>query len=215
MMNLTFPPSTDRLLCIGAHSDDIEIGCAGTLMAWRQSNPQLQVCWVVMSTDNARAVEARKSAKALLGKALARVILGNFKDGLIPAQFCEAKSFLASIRDWFVPDIVLTHQLNDRHQDHRVIAEMTWQTWRDQLILEYEIPKYEGDLGQPNLYVPLTPKQAGHKLRHLMTHFSSQRSKDWFREPVFSGLMQMRGIECRSASGFAEAFHARKVVLSA
>lgn len=215
MIPLLFPPATPKVLCIGAHSDDIEIGCAGTLLEWRQRYPALQVCWVVMSTDDLRATEARKSARSLLGKTLHQFILGNFKDGHLPAQFSEAKAFLASVRERFSPDVVLTHRLDDRHQDHRLIAEMTWQTWRDQLILEYEIPKYEGDLGQPNLYVPLTRKHADRKLRHLITHFGSQRSKDWFSEPVFSGLMHLRGIECRAESGCAEAFHARKVVLGA
>ncbi len=111
------------------------------------------------------------------------------------------------------PDLVLTHRLEDRHQDHRTVAELTWQTWRDHLILEYEIPKYEGDLGQPNVYVPLTAEQARRKVRHLMRHFGSQRSKGWFSEATFRGLMALRGIECRAPDGQAEALHARKVVL--
>lgn len=213
MISLGFPPSAPRVLCIGAHSDDIEIGCAGTLLEWRQRYPALQICWVVMSTDDLRAKEARKSARALLGSTLTQVILGDFNDGHLPSQFSAAKNFLASVRERFIPDVVLTHRLDDRHQDHRLISEITWQTWRDQLILEYEVPKYEGDLGQPNLYVPLTRKHADRKLRHLMTHFGSQRSKGWFREQVFTGLMHLRGIECRAESGCAEAFHARKVVL--
>lgn len=212
MMSL-FAPSAPRVLCIGAHSDDIEIGCAATLLQWRQRHPALQVCWVVVSTDELRAIEAKNSAHALLGDALSHVILGNFKDGHFPAEFSEIKHFLTSVRERFTSDIVLTHTLDDRHQDHRLIAEMTWQIWRDQLLLEYEIPKYEGDLGRPNLYVPLSRKNADHKLQHLMIHFESQRSKSWFREAVFSGLMHMRGIECRADSGCAEAFLARKVVL--
>jgi LmbE family N-acetylglucosaminyl deacetylase len=210
---LLLPTGTTRVLCIGAHSDDIEIGCAGTLLSWLRQYPLLEVHWVVLSADGERATEARKSARALLGKALKGLDLGSFTDGHLPTQFSEVKGFLASVRDRFPADIVLTHRLEDRHQDHRLIAEMTWQTWRDQLILEYEIPKFEGDLGQPNVYVPLTAAVAQRKLRHLMKHFGSQRSKSWFTEPVFEGLMHLRGVECRAPSGCAEAFHARKVVL--
>lgn len=213
MISFLIAPPAPHVLCIGAHSDDIEIGCAGTLLQWRQRHPALRVCWVVVSTDALRAVEARKSADALLGDTLSHVILGNFQDGHFPAQFSEIKTFLSSVREKFTPDVVLTHTLDDRHQDHRLIAEMTWQVWRDQLILEYEIPKYESDLKQPNLYVPLDQQHVDRKLQHLMIHFESQRSKSWFREAVFSGLMHMRGIECRAESGCAEAFLARKVVL--
>jgi LmbE family N-acetylglucosaminyl deacetylase len=201
------------VLCIGAHSDDIEIGCGGTLLSWARQHDSLEVYWVVLSAEGQRADEARKSARALLGRALKGLELGSFRDGHLQTQFSEAKEFLAGVRDRFCPDIVLTHRLEDRHQDHRLVAEMTWQTWRDQLILEYEIPKFEGDLGQPNVFVPLARAQAQRKVRHLMKHFGSQRSKSWFSEPVFQGLMQLRGVECRAPSGCAEAFHARKVVL--
>lgn len=213
MISLPFASKAPLVLCIGAHSDDIEIGCAGTLLQWRESYPNMQVCWVVMSTNEIRAEEAEKSAQALMGDKLSHLILGGFKDGHFPAQFSELKVFLTSIRQKFDASIVLTHRLDDRHQDHRLISEIAWQTWRDQLILEYEIPKYEGDLGQPNVYIPLASEHASNKLQHLMTYFSSQRSKSWFRETVFSGLMSMRGMECRSASGLAEAFHSRKMVL--
>lgn len=213
MTPLLLPNGTTRVLCIGAHSDDIEIGCAGTLLSWVRQYPMLEVHWVVLSAEGERATEARKSARSLLGKALKGLELGSFIDGHLPTRFSEAKGFLASVRDRFPADIVLTHRLEDRHQDHRLIAEITWQTWRDQLILEYEIPKFEGDLGQPNVYVPLTVAVAQRKLRHLMKHFGSQRSKSWFTEPVFEGLMHLRGVECRAPSGCAEAFHARKVVL--
>ncbi|MGE0099196.1 MAG: PIG-L deacetylase family protein [Hydrogenophaga sp.] len=213
MMPLRFASDTPRVLCLGAHSDDIEIGCAGTLLEWRRQYPCLEICWVVMSAAGERAAEARKSVRSLLGASVRKIELGHFPDGHLPSHYSEAKAFLAGIRDAFTADVVLTHRMEDRHQDHRLIGEMTWQTWRDQWILEYEIPKYEGDLGQPNVYMPLSAASARRKVGHLMKHFGSQRSKSWFTEPVFEGLMQIRGVECRSASGFAEAFHARKMVL--
>ncbi|WP_372657341.1 PIG-L deacetylase family protein [Hydrogenophaga sp.] len=214
MTPLRFPAGAPpKVLCIGAHSDDIEIGCAGTLLSWAKQYPGLQVCWVVLSAEGEREREARKSAKALLGPSLQAVELAQFTDGLMPTQYSAVKSFLTGVRDRFTPHVVLTHRLEDRHQDHRLMAELTWQIWRDQLILEYEIPKFEGDLGQPNVFVPLSKAHAQRKVRHLMKHFGTQRSKSWFSEPVFEGLMQLRGIECRAPSGFAEAFHARKVVL--
>jgi LmbE family N-acetylglucosaminyl deacetylase len=213
MMQMQFASEKPRVLCLGAHSDDIEIGCAGTLLEWSRQYPAMEVCWVVLSSGGERAAEARKSVRALLGSKVKKIALGNFPDGHLPAHFSEAKSFLTDVRDVFTPDVVLTHRMEDRHQDHRLIGEMTWQTWRDQLILEYEIPKFEGDLGQPNVYMPLSARSAQRKVRHLMKHFGSQRSKSWFTEPVFEGLMQIRGVECRAPSGYAEAFHARKVVL--
>lgn len=210
-----FALATDRpprVLCIGAHSDDIEIGCAGTMLEWAARSPGIEVTWVVMSAAGARAAEARRSVRALLPKAKLEIVLGDFADGLLPADFVRAKQFLASVRERCVPDVVFTHRLEDRHQDHRLIAEMTWQVWRDQLILEYEIPKYEGDLSTPNLYVPLSAKLAHKKTRLLMQHFGTQRSKGWFNEEVFRALMTLRGIECRAESGFAEGFHMRKAV---
>jgi LmbE family N-acetylglucosaminyl deacetylase len=139
--------------------------------------------------------------------------LATFRDGFLPAQYSDVKDFLEGVKRECAPDIVLTHRLEDRHQDHRLVAELTWNTWRDHLVLEYEILKYEGDLGQPNVYVPLTAPQAKRKVALLERHFASQRSKAWFAAENFLGLMRLRGLECRSPSGFAEAFHARKVVL--
>jgi LmbE family N-acetylglucosaminyl deacetylase len=141
------------------------------------------------------------------------ILLGEFADGCLPADFGRAKRYLLDLRGRARPDVVLTHRLDDRHQDHRLVAELTWQTWRDHLILEYEIPKYEGDLGQPNVYVPLTPAIAERKVRHLYRHFGSQRGKDWFSAPTFRSLMHLRGIECRSPGGAAEAFQARKLTI--
>ena len=203
-----------RLLCIGAHSDDLEIGCAGTVLTWLGARPTVEVTWVVLSAEAERGVEARRSAMRLLrGAARSRVVLGEFRDGFLPAQYAQAKEFFERLKAGADPDVILTHHLHDRHQDHRLAAELTWNTWRDHLILEYEIPKFEGDLGQPNTYVPLSARVARRKVAHLERHFASQRGRSWFSAENFLALMRVRGVECRSSSGFAEAFHARKVVL--
>jgi LmbE family N-acetylglucosaminyl deacetylase len=203
-----------RVLCLGAHADDIEIGCAGTLLRWLGEHERVAVTWVVFSATDERAVEARRSARALMRRAAELdIVLGDFPDARMLTEFDRAKDFVAALARRTRPDVVLTHRLEDRHQDHRLVAELTWQTWRDQLILEYEIPKYEGDLGQPNVYVPLPAAVAARKLKHLMAHFGSQRSKDWFRPATFQGLMALRGVECRAQSGHAEAFHLRKAVI--
>ena len=203
-----------RVLCLGAHSDDLEIGCAATLLAWIARYPKVEVTWVVMSAGGARAKEALRSANTLLRSASRRnIVLREFRDGYLPAHFVEAKQLCEELKASETPDVILTHRLEDRHQDHRLVAELTWQTWRDHLILEYEIPKYEGDLGQPNCFVPVSTRIGKRKVEHLMRHFGSQRSKAWFAPQTFLSLMQLRGIECRAASGLAEAFYVRKTVL--
>jgi LmbE family N-acetylglucosaminyl deacetylase len=217
-MTVPMNPAAGRtrldLLCLGAHSDDLEIGCAGTLLRWLAEVPEVHVTWVVLSAPGERATEARRSARALLkGAASVELVIGDFTDAQFPAELPRLKAFLAALGQRARPDVVLTHRLEDRHQDHRTVAELTWQTWRDHLILEYEIPKYEGDLGQPNVYVPLPAALAQRKVRHLMRHFGSQRGKGWFNEATFRGLMALRAIECRAPDGQAEALHARKVVL--
>lgn len=214
---LPLQPGSDRahlrVLCLGAHSDDIEIGCAATLLRWMREYESVEVAWAVFSAGGARGDEARASARELLQPATAvDIALGDFQDAHLPADFARAKAFIAGLRQRIDPDVVLTHRLDDRHQDHRLVAELTWQTWRNHLVLEYEIPKYEGDLGQPNLYVPVSAEIAGLKTRHLSRHFGSQRSKDWFSDETFLALMRLRGLECRAPSGLAEAFVARKMV---
>ena len=202
-----------RLLCIGAHSDDLEIGCGGTILTWLANMPAVEVTWVVLSAEGIRASEARRSARALLARAAARkIFIANFRDCFLQAQYVDVKSHFEHLRKEIDPDIILTHWLQDRHQDHRLVAELTWNTWRNHLVLEYEIPKYEGDLVTPNVYVPIPTSVARRKISHLNRHFSSQRSKDWFAADTFLGLMRLRGLESRSQSGFAEAFHARKLV---
>jgi LmbE family N-acetylglucosaminyl deacetylase len=203
-----------RLLCIGAHSDDLEIGCAGTVLTWIDADPTVEIRWVVLSAGAERAAEARRSAKSLFGRHVkSEIVIGGFRDGFMPSQYAELKTFFETLRRGFEPDVVLTHHLDDRHQDHRLAAELTWNTWRNHLILEYEIPKYEGDLCQPNTYVPIAKKIAERKIRILDRYFSTQRNKDWFVPENFYAIMRLRGIECRAPSGMAEAFHARKWLL--
>jgi len=202
-----------RLLCIGAHSDDLEIGCGGTVATWLEAWASVDVTWVVLSAVGDRATEACRSARALLRRAASvRLELGQFRDGFLPAQYVDVKQHFEFLKQQVNPDVILTHWLGDRHQDHRLVAEMAWQTFRDHLILEFEIPKYEGDLGNPNLYVPLSAAVARRKVANLMRLFPTQRSKDWFRPETFDAAMHLRGLECRAPSGFAEAFHARKLV---
>jgi LmbE family N-acetylglucosaminyl deacetylase len=204
-----------RVLCIGAHSDDIEIGCGGTLMQWLSAARPLAVTWVVLSGQAGRGTEARRSARQLLSRARdAEIVLGEFADGRMPAEYNAVKDFFESLKARVDPDIIFTHRLEDRHQDHRLAGELTWNTWRDHLILEYEIVKYEGDLGNPNVFVPLPASIMRRKTNHLLKHFGSQRSKDWFSEQTFAGIGRLRGVEARAPSGFAEAFHARKITLA-
>jgi LmbE family N-acetylglucosaminyl deacetylase len=203
-----------RLLCIGAHSDDLEIGCGASVMKWLSGRRQVEVTWVVLSAAGVRAAEARRSAQALLARAKSRTVaLEAFRDTYFPAQYAELKRYFEALRKKCDPDIVLSHRLEDRHQDHRLVAELTWNTWRDHLILEYEIAKYDGDLDRPNAYVPVSKALAQRKVRHLERSFGSQRSRDWFTPDAFLGLMRIRGVEARAASGYAEAFHARKLTL--
>ena len=215
--SLRLPDASERpldVLCLGAHSDDIEIGCAATLLGLIERGYRLRVAWVVLSAAGERAEEARRSASAMLGKTTELSIhLSSFRDAYFPAEFAALKEHLAQLRRLVDPDLIFTHALDDRHQDHRLVGELTWQAWRDHLILEYEVPKYEGDLGRPNLYVPASHTVAQTKVDHLLEHFGSQRSKDWFCSETFLGLMRLRGVECRAAQGCAEAFVARKLIL--
>jgi LmbE family N-acetylglucosaminyl deacetylase len=203
-----------QLLCLGAHSDDLEIGCAGTVLELLRRYSRVNVTWVVLSAAGERAREADRSARMLLrGATSAQILLGAHTDGHFPAEFKQVKSHFEDLKRSVEPDLILTHRIEDRHQDHRLAAELTWQTWRNHLILEYEIPKYEGDLGQPNVYVQLAAATADRKVRHLMRYFGSQRGRSWFRPETFNALMQLRGIECRAADGLAEGFCMRKAVI--
>jgi LmbE family N-acetylglucosaminyl deacetylase len=203
------------VLCLGAHSDDIEIGCGATLLELARRQPQPEFRWVVWSAADARAAEAADGARRFLGPASSEAVtLHAFRDGYFPAEFAAIKDAFETLAREFKPDVVFTHTRQDRHQDHRIISDLTWNTFRDQLVLEYEIPKWDGDLGQPNFYVPVQRTDALRKSKALMDVFGTQRSKDWFSEETFLGLMRLRGMECRAADAYAEAFHARKISVS-
>lgn len=199
-----------RVLAIGAHADDIEIGCGGTLLMLLECLPGIEVSWVVLTGGPDRQVEAHSSAHAYLDSARLNLVTPAFEDGFLPHMGRDCKLFFESLKA-FKPDLIFTHSRHDLHQDHRAANELTWNTFRDHAILEYEIPKFDGDLGQPNYFVPLSDVQAQKKVELLHTHFATQRGKHWFDPTLFYGLMRIRGMECRHA-GFAEAFFARKVV---
>lgn len=202
------------ILLIGAHADDIELGCGGTVQWLLERFPKARITWVVLSASAARAAEARKGARRLLARAeKPQVIIGNFRDAYFPAQFEQIKEFFDQLQRRVQPQLVFTHQRDDLHQDHRVTGELTWNTFRDHLILEYEIPKYDGGMGSPAVFVPLARAQVQRKLRLLMSVYGSQRSKRWFTEETFAGLMRLRGIECNAPAGYAEAFYSRKLLL--
>jgi LmbE family N-acetylglucosaminyl deacetylase len=203
-----------RLLAIGAHADDIEIGCAGTILKLIDREALSEVCWVVLTGETRRAAEAARSADALLaGVPSQRVILKDFRDGYFPYDGGDIKTFFEQLKGELSPDLILTHRRADLHQDHRVTCELTWNTFRDHLILEYEVPKYDGDMGRPNLYVGLDESIRRRKLDHLTTHFGSQASKRWFEDDLFSGLLRLRGMECNSPTAYAEAFYCPKATL--
>jgi len=200
-----------RVLAIGCHADDIEIGCGGTLLALTRSRPDVEVTWVVLGADGDRESEARASAEGFLASAAGvEVVVHGFRDAYMPYYGESVKEAFEDLKR-VEPDLVLTHTRADLHQDHRLACELTWNTFRDHLVLEYEIPKVDGDLGTPNLFVPVSEELAREKVDRLIASFASQRDKHWFDAEVFFGLMRIRGMECRSASGYAEAFFARKV----
>jgi LmbE family N-acetylglucosaminyl deacetylase len=204
-----------RVLAIGAHPDDIEIGCTGTILKLVEQDAVAEVRWVVLSGDGERAREARRSAEALLeGVPRSEVAVRDFPDGFFPYEGQRIKDFFEQLKDDFSPDVVFTHQRSDLHQDHRLSCELTWNTFRDHLILEYEVPKYDGDMSAPNAFVPLDERLRRRKVDHLMSYFGSQVSKRWFKEDLFSSLLRLRGMECNSPSSYAEAFFCRKAVLA-
>jgi LmbE family N-acetylglucosaminyl deacetylase len=204
------------VLCLGAHSDDIEIGAGGTLLSLIAEGAELDVTWCVMSGSEARKTEAEGAAHDFLAGAHSqRVELMSFRDGSFPAQYIEIKAWFEALKGRVTPDLILTHRREDRHQDHREICQHTWSTFRNHTILEYEIPKWDGDIGQPNTYVPLRAEVLNRKVELLMKHFSTQRSKAWFDDEVFRGLARLRGMECVAPERYAEAFVARKIALMA
>ena len=203
-----------EVLCLGAHSDDIEIGCGGTLLRLLRQWPIARVTWVVLSGNPARAAEARRSARRLIGRrADANIVQATFRESYFPYIAVPIKELFDGLRREIEPDLVLTHYRDDRHQDHRLVSELTYNTFRDHLVLEYEIIKLDGDIGNPNVYVALDAATVRRKISLLMQGFASQRDRRWFTEDVFQGVMRLRGMEAGSPSGYAEAFYGRKLVL--
>jgi LmbE family N-acetylglucosaminyl deacetylase len=204
-----------RVLAIGCHADDIEIGCGGTLLALTRARPGLHVTWVVLAAPGPRAEEAQRSASAFLVDAAdADVRLLDFRESFLPYVGADVKEAFETFKD-VEPDLILTHTRHDLHQDHRLACELTWNTFRDHLILEYEIPKYDGDLRTPNVFVPVSEELAREKAQLINEAFASQQGKHWFDQELFLGLMRLRGMEAASASGYAEAFVCRKLSLLA
>lgn len=207
------PAEALKVLCLGSHSDDIEIGCGGTILELTETHPDCEFHWVVFSACGVRKAEAQRGAELFAGDLRLRgPILKSFRDGFMPFNGAEIKDVFEDLKS-VTPDLIFTHNRGDAHQDHRLIAELTWNTFRDHLILEYEIPKYDGDLGQPNLFVPLQREVSNKKVNLLMSSFQSQHAKHWFQEDTFLSLMRLRGMECNAPSGYAEAFYARKLTL--
>lgn len=201
-----------NVLCLGAHSDDIEIGCGGTILRLAQQYPHCVFHWVVFSANGVRAQEAQRAATLFAGAALKGPLLKDFRDGFMPFLGGEIKAVFEELKK-VSPDLIFTHNRDDAHQDHRLLAELTWNTFRDHLILEYEIPKYDGDLGRPGVFVPLDSELCEKKVQYLMDTFASQRSKRWFQSDTFFSILRLRGIECNAPSGYAEGFYTRKLVL--
>jgi LmbE family N-acetylglucosaminyl deacetylase len=205
-------PGPRVVLCIGAHCDDIEIGCAATLLTLSERFPDARFHWVIFAGDAEREKESRDAAQRLLGARCA-VDVQHFRGSYLPFIGAAVKDYFEVVARRVTPDVIFTHHLADRHQDHRLLAELTWNTFRNHLIFEYEIPKYEGDLGHPNVYVPLAESLAKHKVDTLMESFPTQHARSWFKHDLFMAHMRIRGIECHAPSGYAEAFHARKITL--
>jgi len=203
-----------RVLALGAHSDDIEIGAGGTILQWIAEGRKLDVTWCVLSAPGARRGEAEASAADYLdGAVRSEIICAEFRDGHFPYDGAAIKAWFEGMKSRAAPDVVLTHRRDDAHQDHREVAKLTWNTFRDHVVLEYEIPKWDGDLGQPNLHVPITEATLERKIALLDRHFGTQRGKDWFDRDTFRGLARLRGMECRAPSPFPAAFVARKLRL--
>jgi LmbE family N-acetylglucosaminyl deacetylase len=217
MRSLTLPRDETyplQILCLGAHSDDIEIGCGGTILRLGQQYPRCAFHWVVFSAVGLRSGEAQHAAALFTRSPMIQgPMLKTFQDGFMPFVGAEIKTVFEDLKLAVSPDLIFTHNRMDAHQDHRLLAELTWNTFRDHLILEYEIPKYDGDMGQPNLFVPLEAEVCQKKVDYIMEAFPSQHAKRWFRAETFLSVMRLRGMECNAPSGYAEAFYCRKLVL--
>lgn len=199
-------------MCLGAHCDDIEIGCGGSILRLIEEHPDLEFCWVVFASDEKRKQEGTVSAKLFLaGAQKSHVVFHSFRDGFFPYIGGDIKEIFLKLEKEFCPDLIFTHYSRDLHQDHRLISELTWNSFRNHVILEYEILKYDGDLGSPNLFFPLEPAICHKKVQYLLEAFKSQQGRYWFTEDVFLSLLRIRGVEARSAGQYAEAFYCRKL----
>jgi LmbE family N-acetylglucosaminyl deacetylase len=204
-----------RVLCLGAHSDDIEIGCGGTLLQMIEQSKSIEFYWLVLCANPERTMEARRSANGFLARARKKtIVVKPFRDGFLPYLGPPVKECFEELKKAFTPDIIFTHCRHDLHQDHRLVCELTWNTFRDHFILEYEIPKYDGDLRSPNFFVPLSDAHARKKVNNLMRYFTTQRNKRWFREELFYGLMRLRSTEAASPTRYSEAFYCRKALFT-
>ena len=216
MMPLVLHPAgpVTRILCLGAHCDDIEIGCGGALLRLLAEQPKVEVRWVVFCSNPARAAEADACARRFLQAAPgSKIQIEKFRDGFLPYHGGEVKDYFEKLEKESQPDLIFTHTRHDAHQDHRLICELTWNTWRNHLVLEYEIPKYDGDLGSPNFFIPLTPEIARRKIEAIMEGFGSQRDKHWFTPDTFMAILRIRGLESVAPDGLAEGFYCRKLVI--
>ena len=203
-----------HILCLGAHSDDIEIGCGGTILRLLEEYPDSSFTWIVFGSHDQRTEEAYNSANQfLLSVKEKEIVLKNFRDGFFPYRGEEIKDYFEELKGKCSPDLIFTHSRQDLHQDHRLICELTWNTFRDHLILEYEIPKYDGDLGSPNFFVKLDARICNRKIEHLLKYFKSQENRHWFAAETFLSMLRLRGIESKSPGKYAEAFYCRKLVL--
>ncbi len=212
MLNLTPAGPVTKILCLGAHSDDIEIGCGGTILRWLAEYPSAEIYWIVMAASGERRAEAVQSANLFLANARRKeIVVNEFRDGYLPYSGAEIKDFFEDLKRKYLPDVILTHYREDLHQDHRLVSELTWNTFRNHLILEYEIVKYDGDLGAPNLFVHLNESIARKKIQIILECFKSQNDKNWFTEDVFSSVLRLRGVESNAPDKYAEAYYCRKI----
>ncbi|MBK8904170.1 MAG: PIG-L family deacetylase [Anaerolineaceae bacterium] len=202
-----------QVLCLGAHSDDIEIGCGGTVLKLLKAYPNISVTWVVFSGKGSRIDEAKASAESFLVEAKGKqIFVKDFRDGFFPYTGADIKEYFETLKSLVEPDLIFTHFRDDRHQDHRVISDLTWNTYRDHFILEYEVPKYDGDLGAPNFFMHLDREVCQQKVQLLLKHFGTQANKHWFTEETFLANLRLRGIESRAPENYAEAFYGRKLI---
>jgi LmbE family N-acetylglucosaminyl deacetylase len=202
-----------NVLCLGAHCDDIEIGCGGTVLRLMHDYPDANVQWIVFSSNRVRRAEFKNSSRSFLGKKNASLNKTyEFKDGYFPNTWKDIKDVFEKIKPEMAPDLIFTHFRDDLHQDHRIISELTWNTFRNHLILEYEVPKYDGDFGSPNFFMQLSEEVCQRKILYLMNSYASQTSKGWFDEDMFRSVLRLRGMEANSPTRLAEGFYARKLV---